>query len=253
VLERFREWLKRSGINHTSKENVSYGQEMMDSLNPFDDFLENPEYPLARIYREKPWIGLIDTYEILVGEHYDGPETKNGRVGVLDILLFPLLGRRLVAMAYNTHYPLPLRVVVGAIGYLLELPRHGLAILATLCLSPIVAAVHAVTAIKAYFLRHQAEQLVAEFQDGDQIKSTPIAKLLSKNRRDLTDIVYNGTSVTPENETRQTYTLPKKSTSNTKTPEYLNFWVIVEKKEDKAAYEAFQALNVGARVFKNPF
>ncbi len=168
---------------------------MIASFNPLDRVIENPKYPLARIYRKSFWTGISDTFDVLVGNHYPAHdhsvyEQEKTHLGVLDILLFPLFAQWLMRIAYpelkgqkpideefnsnvknefdkdNTKeykypdtMPMPIRILAGAIAYLLEVPRILLGSLLTLVLIPIVAFVHAALFYKSHSLKNEAKNL----------------------------------------------------------------------------------------------
>ncbi|MCE3237852.1 MAG: hypothetical protein K0R24_833 [Gammaproteobacteria bacterium] len=156
----FKNWLKKSGIKYSLARGRSFqGQEMIDSLDPLDRVIEHPKYRLARIYRDDIWTGIIDTYHVLLGNHYDLYLTGGGRKGVLDLLIFPVISRRLIGFAYANEYHISLSLFAGIIGYVLEIPRGLLAISLTLALSPVVAFVHGCAYSKKKKLRENLHRL----------------------------------------------------------------------------------------------
>lgn len=164
MINKVKTWLKKSGINYSLAGARSFqGTEMIDSLNPFDVIIEDPEYPLAKIYRESAWTGIMDVWEILMGDHYDLYLTGHGRKGVLDLLIFPVIGRRLVGYSFEqTSNPI-LSFFARIVGYLLEIPRGILAGVLTFALSPIVGVVH----LFAYFT---AKRLYGEIHNRLKVK-----------------------------------------------------------------------------------
>lgn len=158
-----------------------FEESMNDSLNPFDSILENPEYPLARIYRESFWTSIGDTYDVIVGNHYRGsmykPEPTH--LGFLDILIFPLIAQWLMKIAFPekkaikeipdkqkdevlSSIPLPIRILAGGLAGLLEGLRGTVGILLTLAVLPIVTLVHIFMSFKANSLKEQVKNLKVE-------------------------------------------------------------------------------------------
>ncbi len=150
MISRFKNWLKKSGIKYSLAHNSAFqGQEMIDFLNPLGRVIEHSEYPMARIYRKSLWTGIKDTYHVLMGNHYDLFLTGNGRKGVLDLLIFPVISRRLIGFAYSNEHHISISVAAAIIGYALEVPRGLLGISLTFVLTPFVAIFH----VGAYFLK----------------------------------------------------------------------------------------------------
>ena len=160
----FIRWLKESGINYKSPAVprnlpddpeqakailVAYAKvEMLDSLNPFEE-ITNPTIPHGWFYHSSLYRRLYDTYDVFTGNHYDlFNQRGQGRKGILDLLIFPVIARRLSAYAYiKDHKPTALRVLAGIIGYPLEVARHVTAIALTLVLSPIIMLFHGIVSI----------------------------------------------------------------------------------------------------------
>ncbi|MCE3237850.1 MAG: hypothetical protein K0R24_831 [Gammaproteobacteria bacterium] len=146
MFSRFKNWLKKSGVKYVriNGQRPLEGQEMIDSLTPWDPVIEHPEYPLARIYRESFWTGIKDTFNVLVGNHHDIGWSGKSRKGVLDLLIFPVIGRRLMRFTDNNlEDHMFLSLMVGSIGIIFEMSRIMLGGLLTLALTPVVAIVHA--------------------------------------------------------------------------------------------------------------
>lgn len=145
----FTRWLKKSGTHYTSchRSDAQYGQAVIDSLNPFDVILESERYPMTKIYRSDFCDGFMDTYDIFMGRHYF---TSEGRKGLLDILLFPLVARHL-AEWLSSYSPKSLTadvlsliptIVVICTTVILEAARFLLGIALTIAVSPFIALVH---------------------------------------------------------------------------------------------------------------
>jgi hypothetical protein len=174
MLNRFKVWMQRSGIRYVlAPSNPVNGTEMMDSLNPFRKIIENPRYPLARLYRTTTvHQGLRDTFDLLIGNHYDLHITGKGRVGILDIFLLPLISRKIIYnltdsvknMAINFNNGdaessifndviMALRAttwfVLAIPAVAIETARFLVAATITAFLSPIVLAVYAFTFFKS--------------------------------------------------------------------------------------------------------
>lgn len=167
MLNKIKKWLQKSGIKYNTAtcipnspdDDLLLGTEIEDSLNPFDDIIEDPAYPMARIYREDFWTALSDTYNVLVGKHFDIHLTGWGRKGILDVLIFPIIGRHLIGYSANQNSNFILAPIAKTIGYMLEIPRHILGVGLTLALSPIVAITHLFTRPKANKLKKEVENL----------------------------------------------------------------------------------------------
>lgn len=168
MFTKLKNWLKKSGISYFlihpdhPKHNILCGKEMIDSLNPLDRFIESSNYPMARLYRTSFWNGVADTFHILVGNHFDEALSGSGRKGVLDILVFPTIGRRLLGYVANPDGNGLLRIISGLFGILLEIPRVILGILLTAVLTPIVGLVHLFSYFRAKKLKHQVNNLKIE-------------------------------------------------------------------------------------------
>jgi len=263
MTTRFTKWLKKSGINwhsyaHPENDRAQDSYEIIDSLNPFDAFIENPAHPIARIYRESFWTGISDTFDVLMGNHFDY-EKKGGRIGVLDILIFPLISRRLIAYSDDliNRYPL-VSGLLGFLGKILQIPRIVLGGLLTFILSPIVALVHLFTSCKAKQLKNDVQDLSisvthipvpSEQQDNiptAQTTTTLHAWMQPKEKQaQLGKIeVYKKS---PENKSEKTaYYYNHRFIKNmwTRTTFQVN-----NDSQNPKALEAFHALNIGCRRY----
>lgn len=234
---------------------------MNDSINPFDTILENPKYPLARIYRKSFWAGIGDTYDVLAGNHFRNTPGERTHWGILDLLIFPLVSQWLWRIACPslqlTDYPsrtndtlpgtLPLffRVVAGIAGVLLETVRTILAISLTILFLPFIALVHVFTASKAKELRNSALNVNISLINRNNEKQeilTSLDNLLNSrisSRLGLDDII-----TTSE---KNKYMLDPMGKCET------NFRLFKPGDDSKAieAIEAFDALNIGAARFEN--
>ncbi len=107
----------------------------------------------AAIHNDVNFIeGIITTFNILVGGHYDlrlkGRNDNNGGAkGVLDFLILPLLARKLIA---DTFLPERTNILMNALAWTVALPieiaRFSAGIALTLLLAPVVAVVHLIKA-----------------------------------------------------------------------------------------------------------
>ena len=92
---------------------------------------------------------LHSTYVILVGCHYDLNvkgyfDARGGSKGILDILIFPLIARKLIADAHlpeNRYNPFS-RMLAVVVGLPLEITRLLLGITLTIVVSPLVLYIH---------------------------------------------------------------------------------------------------------------
>lgn len=161
MLEKAKDWLKKSGIKYIYAGGRSFqGQEMIDDLDPLSEVVPYPDYPLARIYRRNLWMQLLDTYHVLVGDHYDLQLKGHGRKGVLDVLIFPVIARRLIAFASDHENYFLLRIPAGFFGGLLEMLRHFLGGVITLILSPIVT----IVCMVSFFKEKEEEKKVGKLK-----------------------------------------------------------------------------------------
>ncbi|MBA2648448.1 MAG: hypothetical protein H0U75_02410 [Legionella sp.] len=154
MLDKIKHYLKKSGIIVTNES--GQWEELHDSINPFDEIIEHSEYPLARIYRQEFFDGIIDTYDVFMGEHYN---LKKGRKGILDLLIFPLFARLLIIEALNTRQYKLIRIIAAIIGAPLEIARGVLGVALTLVVSPLVAVVHFLAFFKAQSYKKEIESL----------------------------------------------------------------------------------------------
>jgi len=97
----------------------------------------------------------FDTLDTIIGE----PRVDLSRIGVLDLLVFPLVSRKLIELAFSMKTLFPLNILMGGIGLLLEIPRVALAATLTVALSPIVMFVHLLAFPYAQYLKSQALNL----------------------------------------------------------------------------------------------
>jgi hypothetical protein len=193
LLQTLINWFKSSGIVNSwaePKRPSLQGQEIVDDLNPLAAVVENPKHWLARIYRESVWRGIADTYHVLVGDHYDLALNGKGRKGILDILLFPSIGRRLMGFAFNPQHDRYFRIIAAIPAFLLEIPRGIIGGLGTLALSPAVAVVHVVTYFKASKLKETAGNLqIAVTKETDKkTYTTTLLQFMQENNLSLSDI-----------------------------------------------------------------
>jgi hypothetical protein len=204
-------WLKKSGIKYLLADGHSFQHsEMLDSLNPLSQVIENPEYPLARIYRGSVWRGLYDAYNVIAGNHYDTLSKGHGRKGVLDILIFPVLVRRLAyytmaaVMRVNEQpvgliekilflfYIFALCIPAGLLA-LLETTRVLLAATLTAVVSPLVLVTHALAYFKGRRLLKEVMEVKVEtpnagFQSNGN--NTGVIQLTLKNWMANNQITY---------------------------------------------------------------
>lgn len=184
-----KKWLSKTGI-------YEKGQEIIDEINPLKAVIEHPRFPLARIYRTSFWRGIADTYNVLVGLHYH--PMLNGRKGVLDLFIFPLIGRICLSYALFlladivNHGEEKISLVIPeflgflvliAIGAPLALARNFLGIVLTLVLTPVVAIVHGITHTKSKQYREDIEKLEVTFKNGDvsELRTSKIEYIKSEN------------------------------------------------------------------------
>jgi hypothetical protein len=155
MLSRLKNWLKKSGIN------------------PMVKVIENPKYPLARVYRDSVFQGIVDTFDVLMGNHFDFDNNGSGRKGVLDILILPLISRKIFfefisTMAWNPAEPkmtfkkglrffgLEIAAIPAAI---IEVSRTVLGLALTLAITPVVVGVHSIAYFKARTLKNKIQEL----------------------------------------------------------------------------------------------
>lgn len=246
-------WLRKTGIKYNSveKEHAFYGKDMVDSLNPFDAVVENKQYPLARIYRTSILTGISDTYDVIVGDHYDNELRGSGRKGLLDFLIFPLVGRWLMGISNNPNNNLALRIVTGIPAYLLEVPRFILGAALTIPAIPIVALVHAITAYKSYKLKQAAEKLPIKVKGGSS--TTILSRFLRDRRSSIEQVKWlsKPSETTPLNAQANdheyaVYTFQKSLSSALELYRPTFFTPIISSDTDET-YVAFKKLNVGGR------
>jgi hypothetical protein len=175
MLSRLKDWFRNSGIKYllVGHDSDKYRTKMMDSINPMVKVIEDPDYPLARIYRDSVFQGIIDTFDVLVGNHYDFDNDGKGRKGVLDVLILPLISRRIFGefialLAWNPEEPkmtfskgllllgLEIAVIPAAV---IEIARIALGIALTALLTPVVIGGHCVTYFKAHALKNKIQEL----------------------------------------------------------------------------------------------
>ena len=115
--------------------------------------------------------GLAKTFEVLVGDHFDIDGKKESRKGILDLLIFPLIGRFLMWAGFwlikQSVQVGPAIMMCFLIGISCEVLRFSLGAALTLLLSPIVFIV--VTAVNA--LAYKDEQTILNFEFSDLNRS----------------------------------------------------------------------------------
>jgi len=258
MFSRFKKWLKRSGIKYfmlnEGAVNPSNGDEMIDSLNPLDAVIENPDYPMARIYREDVWTGITDTFHVIMGNHFDLNKTGNGRVGILDIFIIPLIGRRLIALAYHPENNDILKFFAGIIGIPIEICRGIIAIGLTLFLSPIVALVHLFSyCCKASRLKNDVLDLKIIKTNGESIepsrsKSTdPSTTMIFREWMHQNKVHLNEIAVNHKKQEYFAYHGGVYSLTGMYTPRNNESQFKVAHENLLIAVEAFKELNIGGR------
>ena len=161
MFKTLKQKLRNSGVycsyySRILKDDLSYGVQIQDSFSPFDALIEDPAYPMAKIYREG--IRMVDIYNFLVGDHYDSKNTGRGYWGILDYALLglPLIGRRLVGLRLNVRETTKVTIPLFCTGLLLELPRIILGGILTLAsVLPVKALVNGLTYSKASKLKEK--------------------------------------------------------------------------------------------------
>jgi hypothetical protein len=133
---------KKSGITYclaygsvhqnTEMLDVTVGESIADAFNHNLDFL----------------FGLNATYNIIVGTHYDLYVTGQGKKGMLDYLILPLVARKLIADSYldERKNSVLVNILAWTVATPIECARFTAAFALTLLLAPIVALVHLVKA-----------------------------------------------------------------------------------------------------------
>ena len=176
MLARFKNWLKDSGTYNRRDEKIE------DVLNPFDftvfDFLRSDDaeqlkdfsrfdnWP-ARIYRNNFFDGLNNVWKLWLGHHYNFYGTR-GRKGLLDILIFPAISRRMLNwIDRQSHFSFLLTIFVRMplfiIAISLEIVRRTLAACFTIALSPFVAIASIITAPKKSKIRQDIRKIIPIF------------------------------------------------------------------------------------------
>lgn len=188
----FIRWLKESGVAHFHEEGeaVTLPNEVIDSLNPFDALIDLPEAPLSRIYNRTFFGRLSDTLAVLVGSHYDLDEQRQGRKGILDILIFPSIARRLFSLIdYRITGFYALSIIIMA--SMLEVARFIIGAAITLALSPVIAIVHLFFSFKSRQLNNNINNVKVTSQKAVPIearndeKSDAKSSVLSHEIKDI--------------------------------------------------------------------
>lgn len=258
-------WLKSSGIRYRD------GREMIDSLNPLDEVIETRKNPMARIYRTSVWRGIFDTYNVLVGSHYNF-KNKNGqtRKGILDLLLFPVIARRLMYLAYRPTpkwYMKLLVIPAAVVGIPLEIIRGLLGIILTVPLSTVVVGIHTLTAYKGYQLRKRALSLrVSHVNLNTRIEQPEIfSKILAQHKK-VGHFANVRCSISDLASFAGSYDIYEKKTLSDRSKAYICVTRFFKPKpisaeelkkaldtiEQKKALDAFEALNIGGPLKYTP-
>lgn len=242
----------------------TYLQESMnDSWNPFDRIIENPEYPLARIYRRSFWSSIADTFDVIVGNHYRYGEDQKTHAGFLDLLIFPLLSQWLMQIARPRYklikqaprewekivngyviieipgtMPLPICILAGTCAYILEGIRGILGVALTLLVLPIVAFVQTLTLYKANTLKNSAKKV----EINDECHGTrTLEESLKKKFMNLDDISIDESAKKIKG---LRYIIGEGSKFES------GFTLFSDPKNKNQSVEAFKELNIGAKVFR---
>lgn len=271
MWDKFKNWLKKSGYFVAKPDTQSSKtDEIEDELNPLMALYSPDPTPVtvktplaphkkhlrrgwARIYFDSFWTGHEDTFRILLGVHYPYHPEQKGRKGVLDLLIFPLISRRLYSI-YQQPDSRALRiafaVLTAPIFALFEFARYALAALLTLALVPVVALVHLSAGIHAYILEKKAEQLkvrqVQSLSLSDsmvQLSATTIGSMLKAyENKDVKAIHLPSYQQRPPQPKEWQFKSPATIKGNFQftlfSPEKYN-----KKPEQKAALEAFLWVN----------
>ena len=286
-------FFRRSGIYHLRKsDSKPYldGLEITDVINPFCYLVERlePRYKMARIYRTSFLTGIRDAFHILMGDHYDLNSTGTGRKGVLDLLIFPVIARRLMGFAFNPKHNVISRAIAFLPAVLLELARGIVGLALTLGVIPLVGLVRLFTLRESLRLKRKAlslQVLTYNTENGDAVPtSLKSIKNLINNLDNIKEIKalkeninydnaieedsYESAGEGEENDDREEKIQQEINNVNlfsVKVREKLYkfydndnkavfFKIVKDKgKPQKEAREAFKRLNVGARrVYSAP-
>lgn len=272
MLHLIKRGLSKSGIKYLlAFGNPLQGTDMEDSINPFNTVIENPLYPWARIYREGVLQGILDTFNILMGNHYEINLQGKGRKGVLDIFILPLISRFIIFKLVESFLPpanLPnrpplstrLRAALVMEAWLIaaipaagvEVARTAAALVLTAVLSPLVLAVHALTFFKARKLKKAVSNFNVSAEVTNEVGSTVrIQKTLSQwmkatNVSSLNDIRY----VSHVNEFHPFHRPNVFKRTLSVYPEVTGPFLIPQDNvsNDPQTIAAFQELNIGKQV-----
>lgn len=220
------------------------------TYNPFRAFIENSNYPAARIYRESIWMGLLDTYKVFVGNHYTG----RLRMGIIDVLVFPVIGSALVKYAQRNDSP-----VAGFFGGILEICRGLIGAALTLAVSPIVLGIHLIATPKARKLKNKLKQVqVYQTTSSDDKNVTALTQnttlnlldMLKKDNSELTEVrcpkhEQKAEIPAPENRTYTSYGWCVKTGTYKPSHNTPIYFKVDYSKTPQQALDAFEALNVG--------
>ncbi len=155
--------LQRSGIVYTIGGPI--GKPMIDEPNPFAVLKEDPDHFHLNLAQR-----LTLTYRVLMGNHYDFGGAGHGRKGLIDIFLFPLLARVLLAQVHSPKRHPFVKFLAGAVGYPLEFLRHALGVVLTIAALPVVILAHFVLSIIGCFRpNHRAVSQVRQSQSPQRV------------------------------------------------------------------------------------
>ncbi len=140
---------------------------MPDSLNPFSLIMDERTELMPRIYRSTFWQRMSDTYEVLLGKHFQTASKLSNLVvvnsnvrkqhhtskGLIDVLIFSLLIRKFNALLSKlSQKAFFLAPLVLLINLTTQLPRVLFAGVLTLAASPFVGIAH-------FFFKYKARQI----------------------------------------------------------------------------------------------
>jgi len=265
----FKRWFAKSGIRyllipHGHNFQELGGTEMIDTINPFTQVIEDPEHPLARIYREDVWQGFVDTFEILIGNHYDLSIEGKGRKGLLDILILPVISRRIIyhwvevsgLNNQNNQDHIIIRLLKACILFpllipagIVEIGRGLLAGVLTFVAAPFVIGVHWATANKKHKLEEQIKKLpiveIANLSDGStgEIANTLNEWMRKNGAFSLKHIVYN-----QEKKLYGSKYITHILNPLQFRPQPLSFKTHSGKSDTELAHDAMDELNLGQKV-----
>ena len=176
------------------------------SCNIFKNIEDSPNGRLKKVFRNTLHEGILDTYQIIKGNHgldnlLEHKRTEYIQFGLIDLLVLPPLCSFLVHYSLYTNTPEvkkdvheKISLAILIIGLLLQGVRILLAMLLTISIIPLILLVHT---MKYPFLYVHTQQFYnLENAGQDELLASFVTRINAKNLNDLQYLADTNTKIT---------------------------------------------------------